>query len=522
MSRSESDDRKTRDELIAELAELRRQLGERNAAGGDGESKLCAYLALAYHTLDRAGQLLDVNTAWLELLGYDREEVVGRPFSDFLAPVYRPEFACAFEQVKSTGQCSHFEFDMEQKSGDLIRVAITGRTVHDQAGRLVRTDCVLYDLTERAKVTRELQQERQQLALQLETREKELDQTEGFYHDILEGILNGVWVSDRDDNLYYVNQSMTQIAGIAADQLLGVNVLTGFREETLHHFRPLFLEAKQTLQPVRYDAVPVTTPSGRLSFQAGWLTPRIRDGEYDGMICTVADVTEHVEMARALEEERLLLHTLLDSLPDHIFVKDHEARFVLNNRNHLRAMGAQTQEEVLGKTDMDVFPTEFAEKYMQDDMAVIATGEPVRDREEIGVNERGEHIVILTTKLPLHDSQGKVKGLVGIAHDISDLKHTEEELRRHRDQLEELVVERTAELAHERDLLQAMMDHVPDLIYFKDRESRFIRNSHSHLTFMGIDDPEFVVGKTDFDMFSTEHAEQALRMNSGSSQPENL
>jgi two-component system, sensor histidine kinase and response regulator len=77
-----------------------------------------------------------------------------------------------------------------------------------------------------------------------------------------------------------------------------------------------------------------------------------------------------------------LLRALIDNLPDFIFVKDVDSRFVVNNAEHLRALGAATQEEVVGKTDFDLFPEDLAARYHTDEQEIVRTGRPLIGREE--------------------------------------------------------------------------------------------------------------------------------------------
>ena len=130
----------------------------------------------------------------------------------------------------------------------------------------------------------------------------EAERQKGLYEAILDGILNGVWVSDNEDVIYYTNKGMEIIAGIPADQILGAQVLKDFPERTLEFFRPHYLKAKETLQPVYYDAVPVTTPANRQSYQSGWLIPRMKDDNFDGMICTLEDATDRKNAEDALRK----------------------------------------------------------------------------------------------------------------------------------------------------------------------------------------------------------------------------
>jgi len=140
---------------------------------------------------------------------------------------------------------------------------------------------------------------------------------------------------------------------------------------------------------------------------------------------------ERQQAELALARERQLLRTLIDNLPDYIFVKDTVSRFVLNNAAHLRVLRAASQEEVLGKSDFDIFPRELADGYFADEQAVMDSGKPLVNREEVGVDTDGKHRHLLTTKVPLHDPAGHVTGLVGISRDVTELKEAEEKLRAH-------------------------------------------------------------------------------------------
>ena len=106
-----------------------------------------------------------------------------------------------------------------------------------------------------------------------------------------------------------------------------------------------------------------------------------------------------------LMQERDLLRTLIDSLPDNIFVKDRQSRFLINNLAHVRTLGATHPDEVVGKTDLDIFPAELANQYYGDEQALMESGQPL-NREETVVNPHtGEKRWLQTTKVPLRDKK---------------------------------------------------------------------------------------------------------------------
>ena len=130
-----------------------------------------------------------------------------------------------------------------------------------------------------------------------------------------------------------------------------------------------------------------------------------------------------------LAQERDLLRTLIDSLPDHIFVKDRQSRFLINNLAHVRTLGATRQDEVLGKTDRDIFPAESANQYYEDEQALMKSGQPLNREESVVIPGTSEKRWLQTTKVPLRDKQGAVVGLMGINRDITEMKQVEEALR---------------------------------------------------------------------------------------------
>ena len=150
----------------------------------------------------------------------------------------------------------------------------------------------------------------------------------------------------------------------------------------------------------------------------------------------VHDITDQIsaerESRQAVENllnERLLLRTLIDNIPDSIYSKDLACRKTLVNKAELGFMGAKSESEVLGKDDFDFYPLELADKFFADDQSVIQSGKAVLNREEYVLDENGQKRWLLSSKLPLCDKDDKVIGLVGIGRDITDRKIAEENLK---------------------------------------------------------------------------------------------
>ena len=142
------------------------------------------------------------------------------------------------------------------------------------------------------------------------------------------------------------------------------------------------------------------------------------------------DITEKVQSEEAIQHERILLRTLIDNLPDAIYVKDLYCRKSIANLTDVRNMGKQSEADVLGKTDFDLYSKDVAKRFFEDDQAVIRTGKPVVNREEFFVDPNGNKRCLMTSKLPLRDVDNKIIGLIGIGHDITTRKQAEENLKK--------------------------------------------------------------------------------------------
>lgn len=153
------------------------------------------------------------------------------------------------------------------------------------------------------------------------------------------------------------------------------------------------------------------------------------EARFGVIVVSTTDVTSRRETEVALERERNLLRTVIDSAQDVIFVKDTEHRFLINNATHLRALGLEEQRSAVGKTNADLWGEERSIAFHEDDTQVITTGEPIVGREELVRHSDGEERWYATTKVPLRGPDGTSEGVVGISRDITQRKRMEEELR---------------------------------------------------------------------------------------------
>jgi PAS domain S-box-containing protein len=237
--------------------------------------------------------------------------------------------------------------------------------------------------------------------------------------------------------------------------------------------------------------------SGIIGIIIGWVTGRFSELRISSLLFGVnlsANATGHkvADLIRKrtkemIARERNLLRTLIDNLPDQVYVKDNKGRYVINNMGHLRSIGLSKQEDALGKTSFDFFSELLARKFTSDEQNVLETGEALLNHEEEVLDAKtGKLNWHLTTKVPIRDNHGKIIGIVGVSSDITERKKIEEALK------------------NEKAFLDALMDNIPDSIFFKDRQCRLLRMNRKEMQDLNVDDLSQIVGKTDADLWGEE------------------
>lgn len=157
--------------------------------------------------------------------------------------------------------------------------------------------------------------------------------------------------------------------------------------------------------------------------------PLYRDGILQGLIGTFQDITDHVRSEIKTRESEMLLRTVVDNLPLNVYIKDLESRKILVNQWEANFLGFSNPEDVLGKSDFDLYDPKMARIFREEDLSVLNSLVPILSKESLNVKPDGTTTTFLSSKIPLVGTDGKAYGLLGISLDISNLKQQESELR---------------------------------------------------------------------------------------------
>lgn len=264
-----------------------------------------------------------------------------------------------------------------------------------------------------------------------ERAQAELEHEKMLLDGLMTAVPDDIYFKDTEGRYIRINQAKADRSGLPApEDAVGMSDFDFFQHEHAQASREEEVELMNAGKPLVDLEERLVWPDGHESWVSATKVPlRNREGTIIGTLGISRDITKHHEMEAALQRERDRLRTLIDHLPDYIFIKDSECRFVTVNKSHIEIFGCASEDEIVGKTDFDFCPPDLARLYEEDDLRVLQTGMTLVNREEEMVAPSGERRWILTTKVPLRDEYDRIVGLVGICRDITKRKRAEEELR---------------------------------------------------------------------------------------------
>ncbi|OVE85453.1 hybrid sensor histidine kinase/response regulator [Natronolimnobius baerhuensis] len=264
----------------------------------------------------------------------------------------------------------------------------------------------------------------------------------------------------RDGVITYATPSLARLFGTDASALEG----RSFTELVTPSHREQVADELATLDQPREMRFSIAGRDGeRRTFHIQWRPAG------DELVGTVIEDTERARQIESLEREAAMLESLLENLPLSIYFKDRASRHVrvsdYMTRNNPEAFIKNSEgkvhphaEDIVGKTDFDLYATAFAEEALADDRRVIDGEATITDRLEAARTGTGEELYTATTKAPWYDTDGRVAGVVGVTLDITDRVTSRKELERHNERLTEFAEVLTHDLRNPVNVAQGYLD----------------------------------------------------------------
>ncbi|MBU5612811.1 sensor histidine kinase [Geomonas azotofigens] len=283
--------------LRAENADLRRVLvAHQKALEGQDESQHCFRCLyndtpVMLHSIDRDGLLLGVSNYWTEVLGYSREEVLGRRSSDFLTPESRRHAVeVVLPEFFRTGVCRNVEYQLIKKNGGVIDVLLSAGAERDAAGNIARSLAVMVDVTE------------------WKAAEKALKESEARFRLIVETSQESIVAADRTGCLTYLNLQFAEMLGYEVSELMGRSFLE-FVDKALHDETAARQKSRENGISEQYETILVRKDGSRVWASVSAKPIHDASGVFQGSFAMISDVTRRKQAAEEIE----VLHTHLSA-----------------------------------------------------------------------------------------------------------------------------------------------------------------------------------------------------------------
>ncbi len=449
---------------------------------------------------DLDGHIVFVNPKFTETTGYTAEEAIGQN-PRILKTDFKP--SSEYKELWSTilsGQSWHGIFQNKKKNGALYWESATISPVKDEYGTITHFLAVKEDITERKQA------------------EEALRENQRFLSQLIENNGAIIFAKDRAGRYELVNKKWEDEVGIQRDFAIGktdAEIFPGHMSAEHHQSDLQVIESKGVVKTE--DAFRGVMGN---RFYATIKFPLLDDNnEVKGVCGVTTDITERRQAEEELSQSRTLFHLLIESLPQNIYVKDTNGRFIFANQHYCATEG-KPLEEILGKTDFELHPLELAEKYLLDDRSVIETGktvEVVEEHQPMG----GEKTYVQVIKTPFHYSKGNTAGVLGIFWDVTERKQAEDALQQSAEEMErinrqlEISISNANEMAAQAVQAEAMIREseekfrvlanlLPQIVFESDAQGNLTYVNRQAYKIFGYSEDEQILGISTLDFYSPE------------------
>jgi PAS domain S-box-containing protein len=352
------------------------------------------------------GQILEANQKSCELFGYEWNEILRLSLKDILPR--ETDWDQFKEEIAAKGGLK-VETESITKDGSYIPAEIS-ISLFMMSGKPVMF-VLVWDITERKKA------------------ENKLRESEKKYRGLFEYTTDGTLVLDARGDILDVNTEICEMLDLTKDSLIGKN-LFGMDILTATSLPVVVNQFEQLLseKTAKSFTTEIINKQGTvLNVEVSSFFLVKQDNEVDNFVLIIRDIT----MRNANEKKRIYEHglfkTLMDNIPDSLYFKDEQSRFVLVNKAKASHSNV-SPEEMIGKTDFDFLSEDQARKIFIDDRSIMQSGKPIINKEEKITHSDGSERWVSVTKIPWYNAEGNIIGTMGITRDITEWKKLKEKI----------------------------------------------------------------------------------------------
>ncbi|HUI68972.1 MAG TPA: PAS domain S-box protein [Spirochaetia bacterium] len=249
--------------------------------------------------------------------------------------------------------------------------------------------------------------------------------SEKSYRSLVEDIGVGIISADPTGIITFTNAMVGEIFGLPRGFSLGKRIKDFLTEEEWARVRT-HIGQRKTGDRSSYEINVTRADGDKRRVHVTGMSQFDAQGNYIGNFATLLDVTDRYRAEQELVRQKALVQALMDNVPDYIYFKDRDSRFILNNQAHAEALGAHNPAEMLGKTDFDYFTPVHAQKAFDDEQRIIRTGQPMIDEVEEQTWKDRPPTWASSTKMALRNEKGEIIGTFGVSRDMTERRKMEE------------------------------------------------------------------------------------------------
>ena len=373
------------------------------------------YAPLPYQSLDANANIIDVNQAWLDFLGYDKEEVLGKCFGEFLVHKSRELLTSRFSHFKEVGIIQDVEYEIVKKNETHRIIWLDGRIEYDKNGNFKQTHCFYKDITERKRT------------------EKELKESEAKFRNIAEQSFMSIYII-QDGIFKYRNQRATDVSGYSREDIKDWKpyeyakvIHPEDRELVLNQSRKKQEGDPDVIKRYKYRII-------KKSGEVAWIDNFSKTINYKGRTADLViteDITEKIVAEQKLKESEEKYRTLIENVPDTIYSS-------LPDLNSTTLFLSNRWEDWTGIPVENYLydPNLFFQMIHPDDREKTnkELTEAIKHGKEFILNYRvkhrdtGKEIYIRDHGVPIKNVKGEIISYSGVMTNITDLRKAEEKI----------------------------------------------------------------------------------------------
>ena len=388
-------------------------------------------------SVEMDGRITEFNRAYQDMLGYTPEELSQLTYADITPDKWHAfEAQLVAEQVMARGYSDVYEKEYRRKDGTVFPVELRTILQRDQSGQPVGMWAIVRDITERRRAAEELRQAHDLLEKRVQERTAELQATntalresEERYRTLAETSPDAIFILDRNIRVAYVNSAAAALWGRQPEGLVGRSQAEIFPPEIARRQSQVVAGILAGGETVRRDVL-LPFPGGERWLETRLLPMLDPQGLVRSVMGVSRDITERKRAEEALKEAERLQKAILENIPDPVWLKDVQGRFLAVNQALAHFYG-RPAEAIVGKTALECARPE-ADRLEQEDRRVMQ-GRSSVVVEEPHTDAQGQTWWFESVKSPLFNEQAEVIGTVGIARDITGRKHAHSLLQAQRD-----------------------------------------------------------------------------------------